>query len=729
MRIFGIGLGLAGLMVALQASAADNDLARLKQTAAGVTIVRDTWGIAHVHGLTDADAVFGMVYAQAEDDFNRVETNYLTALGRRAEAEGEALVMQDLRARLYVDPDDLKARYAKSPERLKALMNGWADGLNWYLATHPAVHPKVLTHFEPWMALSFSEGSIGGDIESVSLADLGAFYHADNQKIALLKAQDAAVANRGPTGSNGIAIAPQNTRDHHALLLINPHTSFYFRSELQMTSDEGLDAYGAATWGQPFLYQGFNEHVGWMHTSSQSDVIDEFSETIVRGADGRLSYRYGGALRPVQSSQVTVRYRTADGGLSAKTFTVYKTHHGPIVRQAGDRWVAVAMMFNPVDALEQSFALTKARDYASFLQVMALKANTSNNTIFADSSGEIAYLNPQFSPRRDDRFDFTQPVDGADPATDWKGLHSLEESPHVLNPATGWIQNTNNWPYTTAGSASPKAADFPKYMSGYGENMRGLHALALLKAGHDFTPRSLMAAAYDPGQPGFDILIPHLLAAWDAAPASDPVKARVADQIALLRGWDRRWAADSVPTTLAVYWGEALWASAGMPADSNATADYDHVLATTTPAQQLAALATASDRLTRDFGTWSKPWGEVNRFQRRTDDLVQPIDDAAPSLPVAFTSAQWGSLASIDGHTAPGVKKRYGDNGNSFVAVVEFGPKVHALAVTAGGESGDPASKHFGDQALRYTTGDLREVYFYPEQWAAHAERTYHPGD
>ncbi len=717
------GLMLMALAICTsQARAAEAGLARLQAEAAQVNIVRDTWGIAHVHGHTDAQAVFGMVYAQAEDDFNRIEMNYLTALGRVSEAEGEKTVMQDLRARLYIEPTDLQARYAASPAWLKALMDAWADGLNYYLATHPKVVPKVLTHFEPWMALSFTEGSIGGDIEDISLPDMATFYGWP--KFAAL------VRDTGePTGSNGIAIAPANTTGHHALLLINPHTSFYFRAELQMTSDEGLNAYGAATWGQFFLYQGFNEHLGWMHTSSQSHPVDRFLETIVH-KDGKLFYRYGKDLRPVAVSNVTIAYRAPDGKRASKTFTIYKTHHGPIVGKINDgRWVSEAMMFAPVPALEQSYAQTKARDFRSYMAVMELKANTSNNTLYADTDGNIAYLHPQFIPRRDPSFDYTKPVDGADPRTDWHGLHTLNEAPHVLNPSTGWLQNTNNWPYSVAGVASPKLADFPNYMDVGGENMRGLHAVALLQNKKDFTLGGLVTTAYDSAQPGFDILIPKLLAAYDATPPTDPLRSKLTDQITILRKWDRRWSADSVATTLAVYWGEALWRAAGQKPHASSVATYKAVLARTSPARLLAALDAASDLLTQNFGTWRTEWGAANRFQRLSDDIVPRFSDTAPSLPVGFTSAQWGSLASISGPQIPGLKHRFGDDGNSFVAAVEFGPKIRAVAVTAGGESGNPTSRHFNDQALRYTTGALREVYFYPDQLRGHTERSYHPGE
>ena len=719
-------LALTALCFATPALAQENELARWTQHTEAVTITRDDWGIAHVHGKTDADAVFGMVYVQAEDDFSRIEMNYLTALGRVSEALGKAYVAQDLRARLYVDPADLKRRYDDSPGWLRTLMTAWADGLNDYLALHRHVTPRVITHFEPWMALAFTEGSIGGDIEHINLGPLAEFY--DQPRVAMLE-RDQAERALQPTGSNGIAVAPANTVGRHALLLINPHTSYYFRSELQMTSDAGLNAYGAATWGQFFLYQGFNDRLGWMHTSSHADVVDQFIETIVR-KDGRLFYRYGKALRPVERSSVTVRWRTADGSLAAKTFTVLKTHHGPIVAAMdADHWISEAMMFKPVEALEQGFALTKAHDFAGYMKVMELKANTSNNTVYADADGNIAYLHPQFIPKRDDKIDYRQPVDGADPGTDWKGLHALNEAPHLLNPAIGWIQNTNNWPYSAAGPDSPKRDSYPRYMDTYGENVRGLHAAALLTDKHDFTLEGLVAAAFDPDQPGFRILLPGLFKAYDDTPADDPLHAKLADQIAMLRGWDDHWGADSVPTSLAVYWGEALWEAAHRPANSNSLADYALALAFTSQAQKLQALAAASDRLTADFGTWRTPWGQINRFQRRTDDLVQTYSDAAPSLPVPFASAQWGSLASIRGPRPGGdVKRRYGDTGNSFVAAVEFGPRIRAVAVTAGGESGNRYSPHFRDQAARFVAGKLREVYFYPDQLIGHTERTYHPG-
>jgi acyl-homoserine lactone acylase PvdQ len=717
--VFAIALQLGS---SASTSGQNSDLQRWEKLASNVTIIRDDWGIAHVYGKTDADAVFGAIYAQAEDDFNRVETNYINAMGRLAEAEGESAVWRDLRMKLFIDPEVLKKQYESSPPWLKKLMNAWADGLNFYLAKHSQTQPRVIKRFEPWMALSFSEGSIGGDIETIGLEQLQAFY-GDGRVAFTSNNERELFAKPEPTGSNGMAISPSNTVARRALLLINPHTSFFFRSELQMASDEGLNAYGAATWGQFFIYQGFNERCGWMHTSSAVDAIDKYLETVIK-KDDRYYYKYGNEERPVTTSMIKVPYKT-DKGMAEKTVTVYRTQHGPVVASTDGKWVSVSLMQEPVKALTQSYTRTKAKSYAEFKQSMELHTNSSNNTIFADADGDIAYFHGNFIPKRDPRFDWTKPVDGSDPATDWGGLLSVDETPKLLNPASGWLYNSNDSPWSAAGPSSPKKADYPAYVDSGVESARGLHAVRVLQDKKDFTLDSLIAAAYDSYLTWFEKPIPALVKAWDQTPASDPLKAKTSEQIALLRKWDLRWSATSIPTSLAVFWGEDIQRKVRR----NGLSAVNYIAGEATAEQLLQSLSAASDKLAADFGTWKTPWGDINRFQRLTDDIVHPFTDAGPSIPVGFTSAIWGSLASFGARPYKGSKKIYGTSGNSFVAVVEFGKTVRAKAVTAGGESGNPSSPHFNDQAKRYSTGDLRDVYFYRPQLKGHTEREYHPGN
>jgi len=708
---------------ATDAPTVSKDMAAWQARANGITIVRDDWGIAHVHGKTDADAVFGAIYAQAEDDFNRVETNFINSQGRLAEAEGEGEIYRDLRMKLFIDPAEMKAMYDKAPANLKVLMDGWADGLNYYLATHPNVTPRVIKYFEPWMALTFSEGSIGGDIEKVNLTQLQNFYGDGPKQTAAI---DGLVFPEEPTGSNGIAIGPEVTASGKAMLYINPHTSFYFRSELQMTSDEGLNAYGASTWGQFFIYQGFNEKAGWMHTSSSVDNIDEYLETVTKNGDG-YTYKYGTEQRPVTVKKITVPYKTATG-MAKKEFTVYRTHHGPVVRAVDDKWVSIRLMEEPLKALTQSYMRTRATNLKSYLEVMETHTNSSNNTLFADAEGNFGYFHSNFIPKRDNKFDWTKPVDGSDPATEWGAPLPFAESPNAVNPKSGWAYNSNNYPFSAAGADSPKQKDFPKYVDAGSENPRGLHAVKLLDGKKGFTLDSLVTAGYDSFQPEFAILIPTLLKNYDATPASNPLKAKLADQIKALRGWDYRWGVESVPQSLATFWGEDLWTRVTAEARKAGVSVYEFIETRATPKQRLDSLAAASDKLAADFGKWNAPWGDINRFQRVKNTITPEFDDAEPSIPVMFASARWGSLASFGARAYKNTKKWYGSSGNSFIAAVEFGDKVRARAVTAGGESGQVGAKHFNDQAERYATGNLREVYFYKEQLEGHTERTYHPG-
>ena len=501
-----------------------------------------------------------------------------------------------------------------------------------------------------------------------------------------------------------------------------------------MTSEQGLNAYGAVTWGQFFIYQGFNDRVGWMHTSSGVDAVDEYLET-VRTQDGHGFYKSGAAEQPVTEKQIVVAYRTPQG-MAEKKFTVYATPHGPVIRRQGDKWVTIRLMQEPIKALIQSYTRTKARNYGEYLKTMELQANSSNNTIYADADGHIAYFHGNFIPRRDPQFDYTQPVDGNNPASDWKGLLSVAETPHLLDPSSGYVFNVNDSPWNGAGESSLHRQDYPAYVETGRESARGIHAMRLLLGKKDFSLESLMAAAYDSYLPWFIKPLPSLLKAWSALPADSEEKTALAGQIATLRAWDLRWGVDSVATSLAIFWGQEIVQAAAEGGRSARFNEDDFAAPSVSGDIALQALRTASAKLTISFGTWQTPWGEINRFQRLNGDLVQRFDDAQPSLPVGFTSSSWGSLASFGARPytsqetgrSQGTKKWYGTGGNSFVAVVEFGDKVRARAVTAGGESGHPRSWHFNDQAERYSNGNLREVYFYRQDLKGHTDSEYHPG-
>lgn len=705
------------------------EIAQWKQQASRVTIIRDKWSIPHIYAKTDADVVFGLLYAQCEDDFERVEENYITALGRLAEVKGESVLYEDLRMRMYSDTIKVAALYEKSPAKMKSLMTAFANGVNYYLYTHPNVKPKLLHRFQPWLPLLFSEGSIGGDITRISVDDVKAFYTRTNST----DTEGASLALPEPKGSNGFAIAPKLSASGNPLLLINPHTSFYFRSEVHLNSEEGLHAYGAVTWGQFFIYQGFNDQCGWMHTSTYADVADEYKETIILKNDS-LFYQYDGQLRSVIKEKVELKYKNGND-MARKSFTVYRTHHGPVIAEKQGKWISIRMMHDPLNALTQSYMRTKATDFKSFSKWMELKTNSSNNTVFADNKGNIAYWHGNFMPKRDTRLDWTLPVDGSDPATEWKGLHDTKDLVQLLNPANGWIQNCNSTPFTAADVNSPKKENYPSYMAPDGQNFRGINAARVLKNSSAYTLDKLITAAYNPKLTAFEKLLPSLMEAYQSTPSGE-LKTKLTEPIKTLQSWDMNCDVESVGQTLAIQWGKKIQALTLTRLPERTTEQrtdivglVDNMIAKSTSEEKVKALADAVEELTTDFGRWNMGWGEINRYQRLTGKMDEIFDDSKPSLPVAYTSSFWGTLPAYGSRTYPGTKKFYGNVGNSFVAVVEFGKKVKAKSIVTGGESSNPSSSHFTDQAAMYTKGEFKDVLFYKEDVLKGSEKKYHPGE
>lgn len=700
---------------------------RWKEHAASTEIIRDNFGVPHIYGKTDANAVFGLLYAQCEDDFNRVEHNYIWAIGRLAEVEGEQAIYSDLRARLFMTKEEAIANYEKSPGWLKKLCDAFADGINYYLYTHPEVKPKLLTHFEPWMPMYFSEGSIGGDIENISTKNIKSFYEDESEGSSntaqvydgLLRLHDDE-----PRGSNGFAISGKLTKSGKAMLLINPHTSFYFRGEVHVISEEGLNAYGAVTWGQFFVYQGFNEKTGWMHTSTHTDFMDEFSEKIVKTENG-YNYIYGDKQRPVKTIDIALKY--TDGEVQKeKKFTMYKTHHGPITNAIDSNWVASAMMWDPVNALIQSFTRTKLNNTKEFREMMTMRTNSSNNTVYADADGNIAYYHGDFIPKRDTIFDYSKPVDGSNPATDWKGLHTVDEIITVLNPANGWIQNCNSTPFTCAGENSPKIKDYPKYMSVNEENFRGVHAIRLLEKAKDLTLDKLIETAYDPYLPAFEALIPGLIEAYNKS--TNPNQ-QLKEAIAVLKNWDFAVSKKSVAMSLAHFYGLCYLKEGKAPNGLTFMKKITYYGTESPPEERIEIFTKTIAQLSENFGSWNTPWGDINRYQRINGEIIQPFNDKMESIPVGMASGQWGALASFGARSYDGTKKLYGTSGNSFVAVVEFGDKVKAKSLLAGGQSGHPDSPHFADQSQRYADVKFKDVAYYREDVEKRAKKKYHPGD
>lgn len=706
------------------------EISRWEKQAKQVSIIRDNYGIPHIYGKTDADAVFGLLYAQCEDDFKRVEMNYIEKLGRMSEVKGESSLQDDLYIKLIIDSAEAVADYKKSPVWLQKLLNAYADGINYYLYKHPEVKPALLTRFKPWYQLLWTDGSIGaistGDITE---NDVKKFYLGDTAP-TVAKTKD--FFEEQVTGSNGFAIAPSKTASGNAILYINPHVTFYFRPEVQVTSDEGLNAYGAVTWGQFFVYQGFNQYCGWMHTSGNMDVADMYNEKIVK-KNNKLFYEYNKALKPVTQKIITLRYNK-DEVLYTKAITTYYTHHGPIMANRNGQWISVRSYNRSLKSLMQSFLRTKTKGLEDYKKNMAMLANTSNNTVFADNKGNIAYWHGNYMPRRDKKLNWSLAVDGTTSATEWKGLHPLNETVHVYNPATGWIQNCNSTPFTVSGSSSPKKENYPAYMAPDGENFRGINAARVLDKENKFTIEKTIAAGYDQKLSAMEVLVPALVISFEKNISSaDSLYALLAEPIQVLKNWDYNSGESSVATTLAIEWAQKLTASIQRVYIDEGWDDQVTLVkkfaATATAKELLPPLAAVVKELKNKFGKWQMPWGEINRYQRISSDIIQKYKDDQPSFPVGFASASWGQLPSYNSRYFAGTNKRYGVSGNSFICAVEFGKKIKAKSLLAGGNSGNASSPHFTDQLEMYTKGIFKDVLFYKEDVLKNAEQTYHPGE
>ena len=699
---------------------------RWQQQAKQITITRDNWGIPHIKGKTDADAVFGLLYAQCEDDFKRVELNYIEKLGRLSEVKGAASLYDDLLIQLLIDSTAAKNDYNKAAPWMKKLLNAYADGINYYLYKNPAVKPLLLTHFKPWYPMLWTDGSIGAiSTSSITTADLKQFYGGDSSGLA--------AAKRDPdlqTGSNGFAFAPSITASGKAILYINPHVTFYFRPEVQVTSDEGLNSYGAVTWGQFFVYQGFNEHCGWMHTSSNVDVADMYTEKITK-KNNQYFYEYDHLLKPVIQKKIAIKY-LQNGALITKTFNSYYTGHGPVMALRENKWISLKSFNRSAISLEQSWLRTKTTSFAEYKKVMNLKANTSNNTVYADDKGNIAYWHGDFVPVRNKNLDWSKPVDGSTSATEWKGLHTLEQIVHLYNPTNGWLQNCNSTPFSVAGNNSPKKENYPAYMAPDGENFRGVNAVRILGTENKYTLDKVIEKGYDGYLSAFKVLVPALINAFEKN-NTDSAYRMLKEPIAILNNWNYYSGEKSVATTLAIEWAQKL-----MPVIQKtytAQGEKSQVVNTQNFADKAAAaelllpLVSVVNELTNKFGKWQMPWGELNRFQRINNDFPETHQDSLPSIPVGMASAVWGQLASYNSKYFEGNKNRYGVNGNSFICAVEFGKKITAKSLLAGGQSGDPTNTHFKDQAEMYAQGQFKEVLFYTADLAKHIEKQYHPGE
>jgi len=723
-RLFSL-LGTLALFLVVSCDQSSRFGDKLYALADDVTIYRDAFGVPHVHGKTDAATAFGFAYAQAEDNFWQIENNFVRAIGRAAELDGEDMLQSDWLNRALQTESLSILEYEQSDEHIRGILDGFASGLNHFLRSRPDTEPRFFDHFEPWYPLALirylyyqrgflrSAGVYSKDfdeamrVSSNELLSIGDNIDTDTDAAALEESSPSGdLYPRTEQGSNSWAVSPSRSASGNALLFINPHLPFFGPSQVyegHVISDEGWNFSGYSRLGFPMPYVGFNEHLGWASTDNGADQADAYAE-VFDHPDDPLAYRYGDEYRTAETWEEYILVRNGTR-LDTLTFQMQKTHHGPVVAMNGAQPVTVRMAkFEEPGWLAQWYAMSRSDNLESFKEAVSALDMLFGNYLYADREGNIYYVYNGAVPRRSEAFNWRGINDGSNPETEWQGYHSIDELPQVLNPSSGWIQNCNGTPFLSTSDGNPIRSNFPSYMVREGDNARSRAARRILSSNDSFTYNAWSKLAYSTFSVRADEEIPGLVDAWQALQQVEPRRAAsIREAVEVLRDWDRVSTVESVEMTL-------------------------FVLAAEQGSLSPSGLQRAISRLENDWGTWHVPWGDINRLQRAQSN-GDGLSDDLPSLAVAGVPSWAGAMFTFWSSSPPGQKRRYGTGGNSYVAVVEFGASVRAKSLHPFGASADPTSPFHFNQAEIYASGNFKEAWLTLEDVKANASRAYRPGD
>jgi acyl-homoserine-lactone acylase len=701
--------------------------------AKSVTIYRDTYGVPHIYGKTDAGTVFGLMYAQAEDNFWQLEEDHINRLGRASEIYGSSRLVGDMMTRLFESTKRAQHEYSRLNPALRKLCDAYAAGINYYLEKHPEVRPRLITRYEPWFILISGPPALGS--LGITQQEIRAFY----KELPSSQTPPAPVGESLDEGSNMWAVSPKKSASGHALLFINPHVGFFGggqRYEAHLHSDQGLNISGFSMLGSPYIWTGHNDFLGWSHTNTAADSTDVYIENF-DDPQNPLSYRVGNNHRNAVewTDEVLVNNQ---GSMETKRFVFRKTHHGPIVGLRDGKPLSVRAASVEVGGLlfEQKWAMARSRSLKEFKAALAHRRLTGSNTMYADRRGNIYYLHGNAMPRRNPKFDWLRAVDGSDPETEWQGYHEISELPQITNPSSGFIQNCNSTPFLTSSTDNPDKSKFPVYMAPDQDTPRAQISRHILSSKAKFTFEEWTRASFDTHILLAETLVPELVSAWEQLKQKDKAKAaKFVEPVNALKLWDYKSRIDSVPTTLFMLYFQQLQQAnrdriARQPT-SNQTIPrtLDEQLKDLDADSKITAFEKALDELRNDYGKWNVPWGEINRLQRiHTSGTLEKFDDAKRSVPVPGASGVTGVVFTFGTRRETGQKRRYGVSGASYVAVVEFAPRVKAHSLLVFGQSADPKSAHFFDQAELYSKQQYKPAWFDLKEIKRNLEKSYQPG-
>lgn len=661
-----------------------------------VTIYRDKYGVPHVFGPTDASVVFGASYARAEDEFHYLESALIKLMGRAAEIGGEEWLEWDIFLRKLELIRHSKAEYNAAAPEVKALCDAFADGVNYFLETHPELEPMLIGKFEPWHAL------LGYRLFHVSGIDDHTLSQID--QAGILSPFTAYLA------STMWAIGPEKSASGAPMLFVNPHIPLDAPYEFSMHSDEGLKISGQSAYGIGILpISGHNGKMGWSITANEPDINDVYLEAFSQ--DNSNQYRVGDTVLTVETwaEQITIE---TENGSEANIYEFSRSVHGPLFNTPqGERAALRVAKLSDGGVLSQFYNMSRAQNLAEFKTAIAPMNLTYNNIAYAGRDGHIFYVYGGAIPIRDEQFDWSNPVDGADISTDWNGYLALEALPQIEDPRSGYIQNSNSSPFTTTNSENPKREDFPSYIFQSEEDtLIALRSRQILEHEDQISFERLSQLAFDTYLPTAENEIELLLAEYHQLKLDAPDAAQqFAEPIENLETWNQRARTDSIATSLYVAFFHSNSEHPEYP--------------------MLDRLAQSIEILKAQYGDWRVPYGTFNRLQRRVPPSNPAFGDKGASLASAGTPFYMGAVLTFNTETPDGSNVSFGNHGHSYVGVFEFAKNnTKASSIMAFGQSRDPESAHFSDQSALYVDGKMKRAFFNRDDIQRGAVEAYHPG-
>jgi len=724
-----------------------------------VVIRRDTFGVPHIVGETEAAAAFGFGYAQAEDHAAEMARRFLAARGDAARHLGKDFLDADLAARRADNLAEARLAIGSLDRTFRDVLAGFADGYNLYVRQHRDTLPPWVIEITGADALALTHTDAPTDAASASIvralqqkypegarppaeprissnqlhvgSDGGRVFPALREPLARRRVEGSpgkGTVFTDADGSNAIALSGRKTVSGVPMLLGNPHLRWqqlYWEAHVKVPGR--LDFYGSTLVGYPWLRAGFNDRLGYVQTNNNSDNRDIFALPLDPARPDH--YLFEGKPRPLQRVDVAVDVKRDDGTMTVERRTYWRSHLGPIVYR--NSTTAFAYRSTVADAwrwFEGFWKLSHARSLKDYMRVMSTRFSPESNYTYADADGNILYLwNSRIPKRVQDGTSYELDVPGGTKKYVWKELHPTRDLPQLLNPPGGYIQNANNPPWYVTLRQPLDPARYPAYFERGELALRPQLALEMIEAREKFSVDDLKRLKYDTRLLLAERVKPALMEAIDAqaAPSQELAEARK-----VLETWDCRASAASRGAVLFQRFWDTYRAEVRQPHaepwDPKRPAQTPHGLADAGAALKHLAEAVTWTRAT--YGSADVAWGDANRY--RFGDIDLPGEGASSQLGAfrvqVFDAPEDKSSGIRAAGWGPADRQLVGGS-DAWVLLVHFTRPLQAFSILAYGQTTDRSSPHSRDQIRIFANRDLRPIWFTDADVAAHTEREYRP--